>query len=154
VPAREYLQYYVEPVTTIGDWYLGRVRSERHGHQQGALLPGAFEDTDSAIRYTGPWLTDRQFPQTTDRSITYTSLAGSTAEFRFRGTAFTWVFTRASNRGTANLSIDGETVSVNLHSPETEWGARRKFAAPGIGEHTVRITVLNGFVDIDALIIE
>jgi hypothetical protein len=72
--------------------------------------------------------------------------------FRFRGDAISYVYTKASNRGQADISIDGvRKMTVDLYSPVTLWQSRTTLAHLGPGEHLLTLTVLpGGFVDVDA----
>ena len=62
------------------------------------LAPGHYDDQDQRIEYKGKWWPDRQFPQSSGQSITYSDKPGDTFRIAFTGSAITYVFTRALNR--------------------------------------------------------
>ena len=52
----------------------------------------------------------------------------------------TYVFTRASNRGTAAVSIDGAAKgTIDLYSVEPEWQSSARFTGLGEGRHLLVI---------------
>lgn len=108
------------------------------------------------------WHHDTQFPQTSNQSLTYADQAGSSAQFTFYGGAISYVFTKAFNRGIANVYIDGQLAgTVDLYSPSTQWQQGAFFGGYSYGNHTIRIEVSGDkhpssqgtFVDLDHFIV-
>lgn len=56
----------------------------------------------------------------------------------FEGTGITWVYTKASNRGLAEVRVDGIRMGlVDLYSKEPLWQARSSFGDLGPGPHVM-----------------
>jgi hypothetical protein len=105
---------------------------------------GYWDDIYSAsyISYSGGWYGDTQFPNPSNGTITYTNSAGSTAEFQFFGTGVSYYYTRAWNRGIAQIYIDNNYVgSVDLYSPNIAWQQSNYFGGLSQGVHTIRVVV-------------
>jgi hypothetical protein len=73
------------------------------------------------------------------------------------------VFTRAPNRGIAEIVIDGERKStVDLYSPTVEWQSKAEYCCLAKGRHTIEVrvtgkrskdaTVAN--VDLDSFVVD
>ncbi len=131
-------------------------------HQRVAAGPGSYDDLALEIEYTGTWLHDRQFSQPSLGSLTYSSQAGDSLRLLFRGSAVTYVYTKALNRGIADVVIDGKNMArINQYSARTQWQARSVFSNLIPGEHTIEVQVLgqkdprssDTFVDLDRFVI-
>jgi hypothetical protein len=121
--------------------------------------PGTYDDSDPVIVYQGPWYQDRVWPQTYSHTVTYSNLPGSEVRFAFSGGSLTYVYTKAANRGRADIAIDGvHRATLDLYSRKAEWQSRTAFKVDP-GRHLAVITVLpdknprssDRFVDVDAL---
>ena len=119
---------------------------------------GWYDDSDLAIAYQGSWTHDKGWPQAHSNTITYSNLPGSKVRFEFHGSLLAYVYTKAANRGRAEVAIDGvRKATVDLYSPTPEWQSRTIFKL-GVGKHLAAITILpdknpkssNRFVDVDA----
>ncbi len=106
---------------------------------------------------------DTQFPEPYQHTLTYSNIPGATISLAFVGTAVTYVYTRARNRGIAEVVVDGVPKGrIDLYSAATVWQSRTKFRGLGPGRHVIQIRVTgehnpqanDGFVDLDALIVE
>jgi hypothetical protein len=125
---------------------------------------GTYDDFDPRIRFRGGWTKDDSSSTgALSRTLTYSAEPGSEASFTFDGRALTYVYTKAWNRGIAEIAIDGVTRGfVDLYSPRIEWQRRVNYCcfAPGRHELTIRVTgrhrpgATASFVDVDALIVE
>ena len=122
------------------------------------VQPGAYDDFDPAIVFDGPWIQDKMWPKTLAHTVTYTNLPGSDIRFAFQGGLLTYVYTKATNRGKADITIDGVSKgTLDLYSPKVVWQSRTDFKLDP-GRHLAVITVLPGknpkssdrFVDLDA----
>jgi hypothetical protein len=120
--------------------------------------PHTYDDFDHAIVFNGPWVRDRVWPLTHAHTVTYCNLPGSDVRFAFQGEFLTYVYTKAANRGEADVAIDGlHRTTLDLYSAKTEWQSRTTFKVDP-GEHHAVITVLadknpkssDRFVDVDA----
>jgi hypothetical protein len=125
--------------------------------------PGLYDDRSPLIEYAGDWYLDDGFREAAQSTLSYTDRSGLAFEFRFDGTRVTWVFTRAFNRGTARVLLDGtEAAVLDLYARETAWQQRQTFQARGPGPHLLRVEVLpeknsastGTTVDVDLLIAE
>jgi dolichol-phosphate mannosyltransferase len=125
---------------------------------------GTYDDFDTLIRFRGDWTQDdRASSGAWSGSLTYTLEPGAEAGFAFDGRALTYVYTKAWNRGVAEIAVDGVTRGfVDLYSPRIEWQSRVAYCcfAPGRHELTIRATgrhnpaATASYIDLDALIVE
>jgi hypothetical protein len=132
--------------------------------ETGPFAPGRrYEDLDARIAYTGSWFHDRQFPQSSGQSLTYSDKPGNAFDIAFTGSGITYVFTQAGNRGIANVTIDGQPQArINQYSREIQWQAKRRFEGLNPGVHTFEVRVsgekdpqsAGKFVDLDAFEVE
>ncbi len=108
-----------------------------------ALPPGQWDDLDDRIGYIGRWLHDRQFPQSSGHSLTYSGDPGDTFAFKFTGSKIVYIYTKAANRGRALVLIDGhEAARIEMYSAEIQWQTRTVFEKLGSGAHTFEVRVL------------
>ena len=138
----------------VNGWASGSLATVASGH---------FDDQDKRIEYKGKWWSDHQFPESSGQSITYSDKPGDTLRISFTGSAVTYVFTRALNRGIAEAKFDGGApVRINEYSAQTKWQEKQKFGGLPAGTHTLEVRVTgekdpasNGlFVDLDAFDVE
>jgi hypothetical protein len=127
------------------------------------MQKGIYDDADAAVQFRGDWTHSRAFGRAERGTISFSDGADSAALLAFEGTAVTYVFTRAPNRGKAEVLIDGASRgTVNLYSPDTEWQSQERFCCLGIGRHTVMVRVTgekaqastDKFVDLDSFVVE
>jgi hypothetical protein len=127
-----------------------------------AMPPGVYDDMDSRIALHAPWVRDTQFQETYGHTLTYSNVPGASICFRFTGTSLTYVYTRANNRGIAEVWIDDRLMDrLDLYASQTKWGSRTTYNALGPGTHTVRIRVTGQharqsrdcFVDLDGILV-
>jgi hypothetical protein len=125
--------------------------------------PGTYDDTDTRIVFDGAWTFDYHFAEPSNGTIAYAKERGASAAFAFKGTSVSYVYTKAANRGVAEVWIDGaKAADVNLYSPVTHWQATTSFRGLAAGRHEVKIRVTgrrspdatDNFVDVDAFVIE
>jgi glycosyltransferase involved in cell wall biosynthesis len=123
------------------------------------VSPGYYDDFDPAIVYRGGWGPDTVWPKAFKHTLTYTNLPGSEVDFAFQGDMLEYIYTKASNRGMASVTIDGiHKATLDLYAPTTQWQFRTIFASLGRRPHLAVITVLPGknpkssdtYVDVDA----
>jgi hypothetical protein len=127
------------------------------------IPPGTYDDTDPRIVLHAPWMRDTQFQEAYGHTLTYTNIPGASISFAFTGKSVTYVYTRAHNRGIAEVWIDDRLRDrLDLYSPDTEWEKRTTYDGLGSGTHVVRIRVTGQrvpkatdcFVDLDAVTVE
>jgi len=129
----------------------------------GPFAPGSYDDQDQRVEYKGKWWPDHQFPLSSGQSITYSDKPGDAFRIAFTGSAITYVFTRALNRGIAEVRIDGgPAVRINQYSPPTKWQEKQRFGDLSPGAHTLEVRVSGDkdpasgglFVDLDGFEVE
>jgi hypothetical protein len=138
------------------------------GHERGASggAPGIkasqpADDTDDAIDYVGAW-SHGNFEGARGGTLSYSRDAGAVARATFQGSEITYIYTKAFNRGIAEIRIDGISKgNIDLFSPNIVWQARNAFGGLRRGKHTVEVLVTgnknlkaaDSYVDVDALIV-
>ena len=125
--------------------------------------PGRYDDSDARITLNAAWTRDTQFPDADQHTVSYSNIPGASASLLFHGQAITYVYTRASNRGIAEVWIDGvRRDRPDLYSPRTIWRSQSRYQGLGDADHTIEIRVTgernpranNCFVDLDGLVVE
>lgn len=124
-------------------------------------MTGTFDGISEEIDYDGSW-THGRYPQAVDGTESYSNAPAASAHLSFRGTAITWVYARAWNRGIGSVKIDGvPRGDIDLYSPKIIWQSRTTFGDLTPGKHTFELTVTgrkdaaatDRYIDIDALIV-
>jgi hypothetical protein len=124
--------------------------------------PGSYDDTDAHIEYNGAWIHEKLYPQAWGESLSYSEHAGDSARFLFSGRSITYVYTKAPNRGIAQVLIDRKPRGlIDLFSGEIAWQERTVFDGLDAGPHTIEIQVTRNknpkssgwFVDLDRFIV-
>jgi len=125
--------------------------------------PGIYDDADPRIILSSAWTRDTQFADADQHTVSYTNIPGASASLGFRGDAITYTYTRAYNRGIAEVWIDGVLKGrLDLYSLRTMWRCQRRYQGLGTGDHVIEIRVTgernphasNCFVDVDGLVVE
>lgn len=162
------VQYFLEQWTTptgvtSSDYALRDVVPSPMPQTQWKTAAGAgiCEDTDPKIEYSGAWALGR-FKEASGGSVTFSDQAGGALRFVFNGSAIAYVYTKALNRGTAEVFIDGHArPAISLYSHGTEWQAQTVFSDLGLGPHTIEVRVLKQknpqssgyYVDLDRFVV-
>ncbi|HMD49744.1 MAG TPA: hypothetical protein VKG79_11625, partial [Bryobacteraceae bacterium] len=160
-PEETFLRECTEPAFTSGKFYAGRVKDTCNNAQpQPVAGAGEYDDLDPHIAFEGLWSRGR-FPEASNGTLTWANVPGAAARLRFQGTEVTYVYTRAFNRGLAEVFIDGQSKgTLDLYSPAIGWKTTAPFRSPA-GTHTFEIRVTgskssaatDAFVDLDELIV-
>jgi hypothetical protein len=165
-----FLQEFTEPeyrsrtfsVVRLIDKYAGAEAINRVAKGLMILPPGVYDDLNPKLSFTGRWLRDRQFPNAAAGTLTYSDHADDLFRLTFQGGAITYVYTRALNRGIAEIRIDGKTHSrLDQFAAETAWQTASTFENLGPGNHTFEVRVTSdknpqssGYhVDVDRIVI-
>jgi V8-like Glu-specific endopeptidase len=119
----------------------------------GPLAPGTYDNTDTNIIYTSGWTTYTGTGPT-NNILHYSTTAGEEATFSINGNRFTLTYTGNTNRGTAEIYVDGALyATLNQYNSTLTW--QRTWTSgilPGATPHTVRIVHKSGtVVDIDGI---
>ena len=159
---RRFLSEYTLPEGEYGGVRLA-LRATVQNQPPGPAAPGSYDDFDPRILFYAHWNHSPGFDSAANQSITYSEVPDASFQLRFRGSAITWVYTKAFNRGIAQAFLDGrQSAAIDLYSPRIEWQSRMRFAAPANGEHTFEVRVSGKknsqssgtFVDVDELVVE
>ena len=124
-----------------------------------APISGMVGGASSAAAYAGIWQAD-VYRQAVGGTLTYSDQPGATARVCFEGTEFQYFYTKAPNRGLAEVTIDDMPHIVDLYDPGVIWQARTVFGGLKPGRHCAVVRVLgrhtaasNGnFIDVDAFV--
>jgi len=126
----------------------------------GLLRAGYHDDVDLGIVYDGIWTHDRRFPATYGGTVSYCDAASCDFRFSMTGTGFRYAYTKAPNRGQAEIFVDGALrVTVDLYSPDVRWQTWTTVAGLPAGIHQVSVRVARRrnaastgyFIDVDAI---
>jgi len=158
-----FLKHCTEAETSSGSFYVGRLKDACTDHPDPFLSAtlGEYDDVDPRIRYAGAW-TGGNFPEASHGTVTYSNTLGAEAVFHFVGAEVVYVYTKAFNRGVAEIIVDGASHGpLDLYSPSVEWRSRSRIVCGAGGPHTLEIRVTgrkdprasDAFVDLDALIV-
>ena len=163
-PQEAFLRECTESETTSGNFYAGHLKDScpaSAAEPPPVLSPGEYDDWDARLLYHGPWSRLR-FGQASSGTITASQSAGADLMLRFDGSQLIYVYTKAFNRGVAEVLLDGASQgTLDLYSPHVEWKTATPFRATGPGPHTFQIRVTGRknpaatgiFVDVDKLIV-
>lgn len=117
------------------------------------------DDASWDIAYLGYWLRG-EYEQASNATLTYTNDPAAVARFSFDGTELRYWYTKAFNRGLAEVFVDGVPKGiVDLYSSTVEWQSSSVFGGLPPGRHTVEIRATgrhraastDSYIDIDAL---
>jgi hypothetical protein len=162
----KFLDEWTQSIGTTADGFgLLEIRATplHSDHDRNAAPPGAYDDWARWMLYQGTWMRDRQFSQASGGTLTYSDTSGDWIRFWFTGRRIVYLYTKALNRGIAQILIDGEErARVDLYSPDTQWQARSEFGNLAPGRHVIEIRVLDSanpkssdrYVDLDGFIVE
>ncbi len=173
VAVESFLSEFTVPEFTRGEYYVARLKEEYAGEKgwQNApseqrappvALSGSYDDYSPYIAYSGPWAREREFPRACNGTITHSNVAGAAFRSSFRGPRVTYVYTKAFNRGIAEVTIDGINKGrLDMYAPATIWQAQTSLESPGEGIHTLIVRILpqknpasrDFYVDLDCLIV-
>jgi len=163
-PIETFLKHCTEPEVRSGNFFAGRAKENcSSGWDQPGppAPPGSYDDFDPRILYTGIWTRGR-FAGASGGTLTYSNVAGATLVFPFRGTEVLYTYTKAFNRGFAEITLDGARLgSLDQYAPAVEWRASYTVHAKDPGLHTLEIRVAgekdraatNSYIDADAFMV-
>jgi len=124
-------------------------------------VTGVFDDVNDEVQYSGLW-TQGSFPDAAGGTVSFSNDPGAAARLSFEGSEITYVYSRAFNRGIAEVKVDGiSRGDIDLYSPRIIWQARTAFRDLMPGKHTFELIVSgrkhaaasDRYVDLDALIV-
>jgi hypothetical protein len=124
-------------------------------------VTGTFDDINDDVLYTGLW-SHASFREAAGGTVSFSNSPGAVARLSFEGSEITWVYTKAFNRGIAEVRVDGVAAGeIDLYSPKIVWQARKTFGGLTPGKHTFEVIVAgrkdgaatDRFVDVDEFIV-
>jgi hypothetical protein len=163
---QEMLERCTEAEYEQGDQYLAKLQPACRPRQERAAVlvrPGFYDDFDPAILFRGDWTRDRSFADPDRHTISFSDVPGSEVEIFFEGKALTYVYTKASNRGVASVTMDGlDQGTVDLYSADIRWQSQTRFCCFAPGRHVAVIRVTGkanpkskaAFIDVDSFTVE
>jgi hypothetical protein len=117
-----------------------------------------FQESSNSVAYKGPW-PQMQSSWALGGRRRYSEKIGSTATFQFTGQAVVWVAVTGSDRGQAQVFVDGvDAGTIDLSAPTMtpRWLAFAR-TWPAAGSHTIQLVVIGGpnksVIDLDAFIV-
>jgi hypothetical protein len=120
-------------------------------------LPAGNHD-DTEMKLSGDWIQAKNLPSAYQQGVSYSDDPEASVRFTFTGRGFRYGYTKAFNRGMAEILIDGSQKSVvDLYSAKAEWQAQTTIDDLSPSLHDVTIRVLHEkhpdatgyFIDID-----
>jgi len=172
---RELLNYCTAAESQFGDFSLLRLSPDCVGQTDASLArrvpedppptspPGWYDDFAANLRFHGDWVRSGDFAGPYLHTISYSDTPGSQVDFAFNGRSLTYMFTRAPNRGIAEVLLDGKlAAAVDQWARGIAWQSRESLCcfAPGRHEVTIRVSGRKReesegrSIDVDALIVE
>lgn len=163
-----YQRWTTAPLATAGTFVLYGLRDAPHRLPRPArpfdrtpVPPGDYDDMSHSIEFQGVWASGR-YPKASGGTLTYSPAREDTAGLSFNGGGIEYWYTRAYNRGVAQVLIDGrEKARVDLYAPAIRWQQKTALGGLGGGTHTIEIHVLKEkntrssdyFVDVDKFVV-
>jgi hypothetical protein len=153
----------IDESLTLGSLYRYRVSAtDGNGNASSwvygrTVQPVISQESSTAISYGGSWTT-ASTTYASGGSLKYATAAGSSATFSFSGSSVLWVGYLGSNRGSANVYVDGVLkATINLYSPT--YASKRIAFAYNWGSnagHTIKVVVVGTAghprIDVDAFV--
>jgi hypothetical protein len=173
-PVQWFLDDFTRRETQIGRFYLARLlpQFEMESGLPDAVLrsnvtetvaAGQYDDFSRTVQFHGRWTRDVQFSRAFKSTLSYSDQPGESVQLHFRGNELTYVYTKAPNRGMAEIFIDGKSRGVlDLYSRDIGWQSASAFGGLGPDVHMLEIRVLGvrnpassgHFVDVDAFAVK
>lgn len=152
-PLESFLNRCTEREYTSGTFHLAGVLPQCKPEQDGPpATPGTYDDTDPRVVYTRAWNRMR-LAGPMHGTVTYANDPNARFRFSFIGTEVIYTYTKAFNRGKAEISIDGVSQGlVDLYSPSIVWQSSSRFTCRGPGPHTLEVkNAGKAFIDLDGI---
>jgi 4-amino-4-deoxy-L-arabinose transferase-like glycosyltransferase len=163
-PAETLSKECTVPESTSGKFYAGRLKdtcSIRSDQPGPPVPPGEYDDFHTAIRYVGRWSHGR-FANASHGTVTYSNTPGAEVILPFTGAEVGYIYTKAPNRGIAEIVLDEITQGeVDLYSSSVEWKSTYQVRSSAAGAHTLKIRVTgrknpaatDSYVDVDGFVV-
>ena len=124
------------------------------------LVHRVHDETDSRITWIGSWAHSTEFPSALHGTIAYSNSPAAAVCWNMEGTGFRYTYTKAFNRGTAAVMIDGQPkTEIDLYSSDIQWRSSSRIEGLGPGLHRILIEPTgrknplssDSFIDIDSV---
>lgn len=118
---------------------------------------GDHDNSSNSVKYIGAWTHGTGWVGPTSGTVSWSNTADDATVFTFVGDGITYRYTKASNRGIAKVTIDGNfRQTIDLYSGTTAWQQTTRWDL-SFGTHTIHIAVTgdkNGassgtYIDVD-----
>jgi hypothetical protein len=158
---REMLGRCTEAEYELGNQYLAHLQTTCRPQQ--VVSSGVYDDYDPALLFRGDWTKSSSFDGPDRHTISYCDIPGGEAQIAFEGTALTYTYTKAPNRGLAEVIVDGESQGIiDLYSPAIEWQTHTRFCCFVAGKHVAVLRVVGRanpkstgvYIDLDSFTVE
>ncbi len=139
---------------------LTRLVATRKCSKTQPLPPGKYDDTDPRIVFLGPWVQSSDFPAAWSKTVTYTNDGSARACLSIEGSGFRYIYSRAFNRGIAEITVDGNRQPpIDLYGSTIGWQSMTAISGLSPGRHEVSLIVTgrknpratHAYVDLDAV---
>ena len=168
---QSFLTEFTAPEHTAASYYVAKLGSKYTGAAAAARIvqglmpvpPGRYDDSGARVSFSGRWYRDPQFARAANRTLTYSDTPGDSFRLTFTGARITYFYTRAPNRGIAEIFIDGESrMKLDMYGSTTEWQASTILSGLAAGQHQIEVRITTeknplssgNFVDVDSLVVE
>jgi hypothetical protein len=112
---------------------------------------GMVDDTSSSVVYTGSWKAQTVKSGPYNLTTHYSYTGGSSLSMTFQGNQIRYYFPTYYDRGLSKIEIDGiEVANVDAYSATLVWGEFWDSPVLNLGQHTIKISRVNGTIDLDA----
>ncbi len=124
------------------------------------LRSGRIDETDPRMVFTGYWIPMKNQPSAYRNTVAVSDDPGGSVRFNLEGRGFRYTYTRAMNRGRAEIVVDGDRKAiVDLYNRDNGWQTQSAITGLAPGAHRVAINVprqkdaaASGyFIDIDSI---
>jgi hypothetical protein len=124
------------------------------------LRSGRIDETDPRLVFIGDWPQFRSPGYAYQGAIAFSDGPGAQVNFNLEGRGFRYTFTRANNRGMAEIVVDDDRKAVvDLYGPAIVWQDQTTVGGLSPGPHRVAIRVMQQknpastgyYIDIDSI---
>jgi hypothetical protein len=163
---REMIDRCTEVEYELGNQYLAHLQLPCGPPQERPAIVvsrGFYDDFDPALLFRGDWTKNSKFDGPDRHTISYSDIPGSEAQIVFEGNALTYEYTKAPNRGLAEVIVDGASKGIiDLYSSNIEWQTHTRFCCFLEGKHVAVVRVVGRanpkstglYIDLDSFTVE
>jgi hypothetical protein len=140
-----------------------RLRQHDPTYISDVLPSGIFDDMDARLKYRGTWQSKTSMQGAYESTLTFSNQPGAEARIRFSGRTVIYAYTKAFNRGKAQIEVDGNIRKViDLYAKDVQWGVEERLSVDEPGRHEMIVRVLpqknvastGYYVDVDSVTVQ